>query len=282
MGIQLVFRRKQAPQNVPEIKLELEKEGVRAFHQEAFVMFSDDASREFDSKDAYRMIPFAQDFLELYFLQNDGTQLAINNLPRDFEFRNEIPITVGGIIDGEPATGAFTLSWPELKNIPQQWVVQLVDNETNNVIDLRDQSFYTFDYQTSAEKARKYKSVNSVPGKSMQLVNKEFDDRTRFTLVVTTQEIESKIPQQLILRPNYPNPFNPSTNIEFGLPKQSPVTIEIYNVIGQLVTRLRDGELMPAGFHTITWRPNALASGVYIYRIRTDASVLTRKMTFIK
>ena len=93
--------------------------------------------------------------------------------------------------------------------------------------------------------------------------------------------ITSDIPENVILTRNYPNPFNPGTTIEFGLPRESRVELRVYDAVGRLVSTLRD-EIMPAGYYTIPFNGASLASGVYFYRLVTDRKTVTRKMTLIK
>lgn len=97
---------------------------------------------------------------------------------------------------------------------------------------------------------------------------------------------ESALPSDYALEQNYPNPFNPTTEISFALPQASRVTLEIYNVLGQQVTSLIDGD-MPAGNHTVTWNGTnsgggAVASGIYFYRLAADTFVKTKKMMMLK
>lgn len=94
------------------------------------------------------------------------------------------------------------------------------------------------------------------------------------------------LPYRFDLSQNYPNPFNPVTTIEYSLPQQSHVTIEIYNVLGQKVRTLVDRE-ESAGTYTITWDGTATtgrpaATGVYLYRFQADKHVETKKMLLIK
>ncbi len=85
---------------------------------------------------------------------------------------------------------------------------------------------------------------------------------------------------------NYPNPFNPETNIKFTLPKGAEVKLEIYNMTGQLVRTLVSGNL-PAGYHRFRWdgTNNAgtkAASGMYIYRIKAAGFSAAKRMLLIK
>lgn len=90
------------------------------------------------------------------------------------------------------------------------------------------------------------------------------------------------LPQSFGLSQNYPNPFNPATKISFALPTKSNVRLEIFNLLGQKVANLVQGE-MEAGFHEITWNAGQKTpSGVYFYRLISDDKSLTRKMMLLK
>jgi Secretion system C-terminal sorting domain len=78
-------------------------------------------------------------------------------------------------------------------------------------------------------------------------------------------QVRGDIPSDFELSPNYPNPFNPSTTIRFGVPVQSQVKIEIFNILGQRVTELVNTEVGPGYFEKV-WQAN-YASGIYFYRI---------------
>ncbi|MBI4553395.1 MAG: fibronectin type III domain-containing protein [Candidatus Latescibacteria bacterium] len=94
-------------------------------------------------------------------------------------------------------------------------------------------------------------------------------------------------PREFALHQNYPNPFNPETTIRFDLPALTAVTLRIYNLLGQEVATLLDGDPKPAGFYTIRWdgrdasgRP--VASGLYVYRLEAGTFVKTRKMLLMR
>lgn len=84
------------------------------------------------------------------------------------------------------------------------------------------------------------------------------------------------IPSEFSLNQNYPNPFNPSTKIEFSLPVQSEVALTIYNVLGQKVASLFQGQLQ-SGNHSFTWdatdsHNNKLSSGIYFYELKANGA----------
>ena len=93
------------------------------------------------------------------------------------------------------------------------------------------------------------------------------------------------LPQGFELGANYPNPFNPSTMIPYQLPNAMHVRLEVFNILGQRVATLVDGE-QPAGFHTASWNATdvageAVAAGVYLYRLSGDGVRTTRSMVLI-
>jgi len=83
------------------------------------------------------------------------------------------------------------------------------------------------------------------------------------------------------LEQNFPNPFNPETNISFTLPEASNVTLRVFNLIGQEVATLVDGAQV-AGSHVVQFDGSNLTSGVYIYRLEAAEFSATRKMILMK
>ena len=93
------------------------------------------------------------------------------------------------------------------------------------------------------------------------------------------------LPQQFALGPNYPNPFNPSTIIPYQLAVSSQVRLEVFNLLGQHLATLVDGE-RAAGFHTATWNATdgagrAVGAGVYIYRMTVGVESQTGRMVLV-
>jgi len=87
--------------------------------------------------------------------------------------------------------------------------------------------------------------------------------------------------ERLTLYPNYPNPFNPNTTIQFDLPNPEKVKLIIYDTKGQLVKTLINGNLS-AGRYNYQWIPHSLSSGVYFYRIQAGKFQKVRKMILLK
>ncbi len=91
----------------------------------------------------------------------------------------------------------------------------------------------------------------------------------------------SGIPKEFKLYQNYPNPFNPSTAIKFDVPKSGNVKIEIFNMLGQNVETLVNGDYVPGGY-TVVWNALNNPSGVYFYRLNGTGFTGTGKMVLLK
>lgn len=89
------------------------------------------------------------------------------------------------------------------------------------------------------------------------------------------------LPERFGLEQNQPNPFNPKTTIAIALPHACHVTLSVFNITGQKVTSLVDGNL-GAGYHTFEWDGTNFASGIYFYRMQAGIFVESKKMVLLK
>jgi hypothetical protein len=113
----------------------------------------------------------------------------------------------------------------------------------------------------------------------------EIRGQLKFGADITTavKERPDAIPVSFKLEQNYPNPFNPTTTIKFELAKASRVSLKIYNLLGELVATLIDNELKAPGAHITTFEARSLTSGVYFYKLETDAGFVgTRKLLLLQ
>ena len=99
--------------------------------------------------------------------------------------------------------------------------------------------------------------------------------------VVSISRIGLGIPDEYSLGHNYPNPFNPSTSIRFGLPERAKVNISVYDINGNLIEKILDNQ-KEAGFHKIIWNANNVSTGVYFYRIQTSKFTDVKKCILMK
>ena len=98
---------------------------------------------------------------------------------------------------------------------------------------------------------------------------------------LTTQEDESIIPKENKLFDNYPNPFNPSTQIKYSIKEQGLVKLKIYDALGKAVTELVN-QIQPAGTYTVNFNASRFASGIYFYSITTKDFYEVKKMILLK
>jgi hypothetical protein len=93
--------------------------------------------------------------------------------------------------------------------------------------------------------------------------------------------ISAMMPTEYALGQNYPNPFNPETTIEFALPEASKVKLSVYNIKGELVEVLMEGNL-ETGYHTVNWNASAMPSGIYFYKLQADDFMSVKKCVLVK
>ena len=88
-------------------------------------------------------------------------------------------------------------------------------------------------------------------------------------------------PQNFTVYQNYPNPFNPSTTISYSLPKSGNVTLKVYDILGREVAALVN-DSKNEGSYSVNFNASKLSSGVYIYQLRANGFVLSKKMILTK
>jgi len=100
-------------------------------------------------------------------------------------------------------------------------------------------------------------------------------------LWVNTEDLNLGTPDKYDLQQNFPNPFNPTTNIRFSIPEAGHVKLSVFNVIGQTVEVLVD-EYKNAGTFNVTWGAKNLESGIYFYKIEANNFSKIHKMILLK
>ncbi len=98
---------------------------------------------------------------------------------------------------------------------------------------------------------------------------------------ITSVENKIEIPSHYILKQNYPNPFNPVTTINYQLPYSNYVTLKVYNILGEEIATLVNGE-QKAGNHTIAFNASKISTGVYFYKLQAGSFTEIKKMVVVK
>ena len=118
--------------------------------------------------------------------------------------------------------------------------------------------------------------VASISGSKIYLIK---TDENGF--ITGMHDSKNNVFNNFLLLQNYPNPFNPVTTIKFYLPKNSVVSLKIYNILGEEITTLISAPLL-SGFHRYQWDATKFASGIYLYQLQAQNYTETKKMFLIK
>jgi len=100
-------------------------------------------------------------------------------------------------------------------------------------------------------------------------------------VVTSAEEGQSSVPGTFYVDQNYPNPFNPTTTINYGLPTAGFVSAKLYNLVGQEVATLFEGQ-QSAGVHQLNVDGTRLPSGVYLYKIESAGTRIVKTMVLLK
>lgn len=157
-----------------------------------------------------------------------------------------------------------TLTFGGLARVPESFEVWLLDDYSKASQDLRATPRYTIEDPPSGE------------ARSFRLVVGQQD------YVKQTLEAAGALPATYALADIYPNPTRGASTIRYGLPAKQDVTITVYNVLGQKVATLMQGEPTEPGFHTVQWDGQGggapVASGVYFVRMRAGDFTASKKI----
>jgi hypothetical protein len=110
---------------------------------------------------------------------------------------------------------------------------------------------------------------------------KQVDFNGSYKYSANVQVTAGSKPASFVLNQNYPNPFNPSTTIRFEVPKNSRIKLTIYNMLGEAVKVLSDA-IYEEGVYEKNFDAKDLASGIYIYELKSDDVLLRQKMMLQK
>ncbi len=160
----------------------------------------------------------------------------------------------------DPADGSQGTS-----EIPDYYTLTAVHPTTGEEINMREEGEITFIYNGAA-----------------------FIEFTVSSLILDVEDDEiTTIPETFTLLENTPNPFNASTELKFGLPEDAPVSLEVYDVLGNRISTLISNNEMTAGYHSVIWDGRTddnspVASGIYLYKITAGDYEASRTMILVE
>jgi flagellar hook assembly protein FlgD len=225
---------------------------------------SADGQVTLNSGSTARIKPFVDRTEDANVIRFNGMPLYFGVTIPENEFQSyEIP--------PKPPTGAFDVRFADNMKVAENLgTIEIMNNS--------DQIVITYDIKDDTDWILAGNEEYRLSGSGEIVVNGDIDG---FTLNKVQE-----VPLTYSVSQNYPNPFNPVTSINYEIPKESFVTISVYNLVGQKVTDLVSN-LHPAGYHNIMWNSTdvsgkAVSSGVYIYTIQADDFRAVKKMVLMK
>jgi hypothetical protein len=222
------------------------------------------------------------------FWKGSIDDIRIYNRAISVEEIHALPVTLTSFTASIKTTSQINLAWKtttEVNNYGFEVQRRIVNSNLSSTADWIKIGFVQGSGTSNSPKEYSFIDANLSLGQYVYRL-KQFDNDGSFKYSQSV-EITAQAPKQFTLGQNFPNPYNPSTTIQYGLPARSAVRIVIYNILGQVVKELINSE-QPAGIQSVVWNASA-SSGLYFYRLEatsldnpTKRFVETKKMLLLK
>ena len=134
---------------------------------------------------------------------------------------------------------------------------------------------------SNSTKSYTFTDTSAVNGKKYKYRLKQIDYNGSYIYSNTVVAAAKLKPSNYTLSQNYPNPFNPSTKIDYRIPEAGHVVLKVYDILGNEVATLVDGNKL-AGSYSVSFNASNLASGIYVYVLRTNKFTASHKMILMK
>ncbi len=161
------------------------------------------------------------------------------------------------------------LTFEGIASVPREYEVWLIDQAVRIAQDLRRNNHYS----VAGRGPENFKQLTLVVSRSGKMK--------------AEYEVMHAAPASFELSQNFPNPFNPTTTMRYALPKPEFVTLQVFNLLGELVATLVDNERKEAGYHVAIWNGRkvagkAVGNGVYFVRMHAGEFVQARKVVLVE
>jgi len=186
------------------------------------------------------------------YLQSNGVDIRLKG------FTNGLLHHKYAIVDAEPF--GYT---PYVITGSHNWSSSAENSNDENTLIIQDSQVANFYLQEFAARYYEAGGTDSI------------------NIVTSVDESEFVTPTEFSLLQNYPNPFNPVTTIRFEVPLSQKVEVVLYDILGRKVRELYN-DIAPAGIITIDFKADDLASGMYVYQLKTKDFSISRKMVLLK
>jgi len=186
---------------------------------------------------------------------------------------NEIALTVTNVSETSPAANVTIKPHPTLskgEGFQEKAITFHQSEQTIEILNPKEEKEVTFVFDVSRNA-----QINKRDTIDFMITSPD-------GIMMTKQFIFSyAVPKEFKLEQNFPNPFNPTTTIQYQLPQDAKVTLKVYDILGSEVATLINAE-QEAGYYEVNWNASNLASGVYIYRLQTGSFVSVKKMMLLR
>jgi parallel beta-helix repeat protein len=185
-----------------------------------------------------------------------------------------------GVYEGETCIGAVVVQNDDEQILAYSTIVNrdYVPLTFEVITNVRGENLIVNDYQVMDKDTGRWENRSLISGQQ----------RSSVIMFGNLEDPQNNTPSldEVVLHGNYPNPFNPETNISFSLPTEQNIELIIYNTKGQKVRQLLSGEFT-SGSHSVTWdgkdnENKNVGSGLYLYKLKTNDQVFSKKMLLLK
>ena len=221
----------------------------------------------------------------------------VQDAPKAFEWVTDLADTI--IVTQDNISSDYAFEWTESKDVDNEVVdyllyakigpnpFEIIYDTTSTTLPISYEEFATSAFEQFPMLPRITVAFKLEATDGIDTIEVTGDNRIIYiNRIDFLSTLDTGVPKEFALHNNYPNPFNPSTQIRFDLPQMGDATLVIYNMLGQ---KIREYQMngISAGYHSVTWDAtnnygDPVAAGVYLYQLQTKGFVKTKKMILLK